>query len=186
MHWNSRRMTPSRRVHSCRLGIVGLGKIGKAIARRAHALGMEVHYTGPNEKPDTGYRFAPSAQELAARGDILVLSCPGDARTRHLADAGVLATLGSDGLLINVSRGSVVNGNDLNSALGEGVISGAGLDVFESEPDIDPRLLQFENVVLQPHYAAVTCCGCSRVADPRSGQSPRHKSELVSVVWVMA
>jgi hydroxypyruvate reductase len=154
--WKSERMTPSRRVYSRRLGIVGLGMIGRAIARRASAIGMPVMYSGPNEKADSGYAYAASVVELARQVDILVLSCPGGPETRHLVDAEVLSALGKDGLLVNVSRGSVVKEDDLIGALEGGTIAGAGLDVFENEPDIDPRLMQHEHVVLQPHYAAVT------------------------------
>lgn len=154
--WNAERMTPSRRVFSRRLGIVGLGRIGQAIARRASAIGMDVLYTGPREKPESGYGYRASVKALATDADILVLSCPAGPGTRHLVNEDVLAALGPDGLLINVSRGSVVDEEALIAALSNGIIAGAALDVFAGEPDIDERFFELENVVLQPHYAAVT------------------------------
>jgi lactate dehydrogenase-like 2-hydroxyacid dehydrogenase len=154
--WTAGRMTPSRRLYDKRLGIVGLGRIGAAIARRAAAIGMDVSYTGPREKPRVSYRYLPDAGALADLVDVLVLSCPGGDVTRHLIDTAVLARLGADGLLINVSRGSVVDETALIAALKSGAIAAAGLDVFAHEPDIDPAFLDLENVVLQPHYAAVT------------------------------
>ncbi|WEX08704.1 2-hydroxyacid dehydrogenase [Chelativorans sp. AA-79] len=154
--WGAERMTPSRRVHSRTMGIVGLGKIGAAIARRATGIGMKVRYSGPRPKPEVPYPYDPAAEGLARTVDFLVLSCPGGKATHHLVNAAVLRALGPDGILINVSRGSVVDEKALIEALARGAIAGAGLDVFESEPDIDPAFFAFDNVVLQPHYAAVT------------------------------
>lgn len=153
--WRKGRMTPARRVFSRHIGIVGLGKIGGTIARRAAALGMEVSYTGPNRK-DAPYSYVHDIAELARRVDILVLSCPASAATRGIVDGRVLQALGPEGYLINVSRGNVVQEDALICALDAGTIRAAGLDVFENEPDIDPRFFALENVVLQPHYAAVT------------------------------
>lgn len=154
--WRTERMTPSRRLYSRTVGIVGLGNIGSAIARRAAGIGMTVLYTGPREKPDVPYAYRRDVVTLAREADILVLSCPGGPATHHLVGAEVLEALGSEGILINVSRGSVVQQEPLLAALENGIIAGAGLDVFESEPDIDPRFFKLENAVLQPHYAAVT------------------------------
>lgn len=155
-HWRARRMTPSRRVCGKTLGIVGLGKIGTAIARRASGLGMTVCYTGPRPKPESGLAFFPDPAALAEIADILVLSCPGGPATTDLVDAEVLRRLGPEGILINVSRGSVVNEDALLQALASGGVAGAGLDVFASEPDIDECYFNLENIVLTPHYAAVT------------------------------
>jgi lactate dehydrogenase-like 2-hydroxyacid dehydrogenase len=154
--WARERMTPSRRLYDKTVGIVGLGKIGSAIARRATGIGMTVSYTGPREKPGSGYAFYPNISSMAERVDFLVLSCPGGQKTRHIVDAGVLVKLGPEGMLINVSRGSVVDEEALVAALEAGTIAAAGLDVYASEPGIDPRFFAFENVVLEPHYAAVT------------------------------
>lgn len=154
--WGPERMSPSRRVFDCTIGIVGLGNIGSTIARRARGIGMNVLYTGPRQKPEAGYPYVAGIAELAAQVDVLVLSCPGGESTRHIVNAEVLRRLGSDGVLINVSRGTVVNEDDLIAALDAGTIGGAGLDVFTAEPSFDRRLAGFGNVVLAPHYAAVT------------------------------
>lgn len=153
--WGKERMSPSRRLYSRRLGIVGLGRIGSAIARRAAAIGMDVSYTATGPK-DVPYAFAPTVKELASRVDVLVLSCSGGPSTYRIVNREVLAALGPDGILINVSRGSVVDEAALIDALAAGTIASAGLDVFETEPAIDARFLELANVVLQPHYAAVT------------------------------
>jgi lactate dehydrogenase-like 2-hydroxyacid dehydrogenase len=154
--WASERMTPSRRVHSMTAGIVGLGKIGAAFARRAAGIGMTVLYTGPREKVGVPYRYVADVAALAEAADVLVLTCPGGPATHHLVDAEVLRALGASGYLVNVSRGSVVDEAALIAALAEGRIAGAGLDVFENEPRPDARLRTFDSVVLAPHYAAVT------------------------------
>lgn len=153
--WRKGRMTPARRVFSRHIGILGLGRIGRTIAQRAAALGMEVSYTGPNPK-DVPYTYIEDIADLAGRVEVLVLSCPASAATLGIVDAGVLQALGPGGYLINVSRGNVVQQDALLLALESGTIRAAGLDVFENEPDIDPRFFALENVVLQPHYAAVT------------------------------
>lgn len=154
--WQSERMTPSRRVFTRTLGIVGLGKIGQAVARRASAIGMRVLYTGPREKLESGYAYCSSVVALARQADILVLCCPGGSHTQGLVDQEVLAALGPDGILVNVSRGSVVKEEDLIHALQQDTIAAAGLDVFSAEPQVDSRFFAMENTVLAPHYAAVT------------------------------
>jgi hydroxypyruvate reductase len=154
--WKKGKMTPSRRVFDKALGLVGLGKIGHAVARRAAGLGMRVAYTATRKKSDVPFAYLSTVSELAALSDVLVLACPGGEATRNLVNADVLGCLGSKGVLINVSRGSVVDERALIDALQKGVIAGAGLDVFASEPNLDERLLSFENVVVSPHYASIT------------------------------
>ena len=154
--WGAERMAPSRRVAGKRAGIVGLGRIGALIAQRLEALGLQIAYTGPREKPGTPWPYVTDIGDLASRSDMLILSCPGGDATRHIVNTEVLRRLGRDGVLINVSRGSVVDEAALLAALHDGAIGGAGLDVFAQEPGLDPRVLAFDNVVLQPHYAAVT------------------------------
>lgn len=154
--WGAERMTPSRRVSSRHMGIVGMGKIGKVVAQRAAALGVQVSYTARTAKSDLSYGFHPDVVSLAKAVDVLVLCCPGGKETEGLVDSSVLDALGPDGILINIARGSVVNEPQLLDALAEGKIGGAGLDVFASEPAFDQRFLAFENVVLLPHYASVT------------------------------
>lgn len=154
--WGPEKMPLSTRITGATLGIVGMGQIGRAIARRAHGLGMTVLYTTPQAKPDLPWEHVTDATALAARSDVLILACPGGAETAGMIDAAVLRALGARGFLINVARGEVVDEAALIDALELKSIAGAALDVFASEPDIDLRFFDLDNVVLQPHYAALT------------------------------
>jgi len=149
-------MPLARKVSGARLGIVGLGRIGQAIASRAEAFGMSIAYTGRSAKAELAYTFYPTAQALAAQVDFLIVITPGGAGTRHLINAEVLKALGPEGYLINVARGSVVDETALVDALQQGVIAGAALDVFEKEPHPVEALWSMENVVLTPHMASGT------------------------------
>jgi lactate dehydrogenase-like 2-hydroxyacid dehydrogenase len=149
-------MALGRKVSGARLGIVGLGRIGKAIAKRAQAFGMSIAYTARSEKPDSGFQFFPTATALAANVDFLVAITPGGAGTQHLINAEVLKALGPRGFLINVARGSVVDEAALIIALQNGTIAGAGLDVFANEPNVPEALWAMRNVVLTPHMASAT------------------------------
>lgn len=146
----------TRKVSGARLGIVGLGRIGSAIAKRASALGMSIAYTTRTPRPESGFTYYPSAAALAAEVDFLMVITPGGAGTRKLINAEVLRALGPKGYLINVARGSVVDEAALVQALREGVIAGAGLDVFENEPHVPAELMAMDNVVLTPHMASGT------------------------------
>jgi len=139
-----------------KLGIVGMGSIGQAIAARALPLGLEISYFGPNEKTDVLYCFTSDLITLAEWADILVLSCPGGETTRDLIDTNVLNALGKTGTLINVARGSVVNQPALLKALSSNAIAGAGLDVYANEPHGSADFVDLENVVLYPHLASGT------------------------------
>ncbi|MEK7346347.1 MAG: 2-hydroxyacid dehydrogenase [Pseudomonadota bacterium] len=154
--WPSGPMALGRKVSGARLGIVGLGRIGKAIARRASGFGMSIAYTARTEKTDSGFQFFPSATALAAQVDFLVVITPGGAGTKHLINADVLKALGPRGFLINVARGSVVDEQALVDALQNGTIAGAGLDVFANEPQVPEVLRGLRNVVLTPHMASAT------------------------------
>lgn len=136
-----------------RVGILGMGRIGQAIARRCHyGFDMSVHYCSrlPKEAVmETSWH--PSAAELAAAVDVLVVAVPGGAETRHLVDADVLKALGPDGYLVNIARGDVVDEAALIAALGAGEIAGAGLDVYEYEPEVPEALIARSDVVLLPH-----------------------------------
>ena len=149
-------MPLARKVSGARLGIVGLGRIGQAIADRAAAFGMSIAYTARSAKPGLAYQFYASALALAAEVDFLVVITPGGAGTFHMINAEVLKALGSKGYLINVARGSVVDEAALVDALQKGVIAGAGLDVFEKEPHPLEALRKLDNVVLTPHMASAT------------------------------
>jgi len=150
------RPTPSRRLAGKTMGVVGLGRIGRRIADRAAAIGMKVLYHGRREQPGVPYEYVGDVGALAEKSDVLALSSPGGKETQHLVNAAVLEKLGAGGYLINVARGSVVDEAALLDALENKKIAGAGLDVFASEPNIDPRFLPLENVVLQPHNSSIT------------------------------
>lgn len=154
--WAKERMVVSKRVGGKTLGIVGLGKIGQVVASRATGIGMSVFYTGRQPKPGVPYGFVPTISELAEKADVLVMSCPGGAETNRIVNAKVLEALGPQGILINISRGSVVDEAALLDALENRKIWGAGLDVFASEPALDQRFIGLNNAVLAPHYASLT------------------------------
>jgi lactate dehydrogenase-like 2-hydroxyacid dehydrogenase len=145
----------SRKVSGARLGIIGLGRIGTAIARRAAGFDMQIAYTGRRPQA-VDYAYYATAVELAAAVDFLVVAVGGGASTCHLVDAQVLDALGPDGYLINVGRGSVVDEAAVAQALAQGRLAGAALDVYENEPRPDPGLLALENVLLTPHMASAT------------------------------
>tara|TARA_R110001583_G_scaffold6499_9_gene32926 strand:- start:20271 stop:21212 length:942 start_codon:yes stop_codon:yes gene_type:complete len=139
-----------------KLGIVGLGRIGQAIANRAQAMDLEIGYFGRHEKPESGYHYKSTLIELAKWSDILVLSCPGGKATAGIIDKEVLLALGPQGTLINVARGSVVNETDLIAALSSKTIDSAGLDVFAKEPCHGDTFSGLNNVVLSPHHSSGT------------------------------
>ncbi len=136
-----------------RLGVLGLGEIGRRVARRAAGFDMPVAYHARSERPDAGLPYLPSVLALAEWADVLVIAVPGGAATRHMVDAAVLAALGPRGFVVNVGRGSVVDTQALVAALRDGVIAGAGLDVVEGEPVVPEALRALRNVVFSPHIA---------------------------------
>ncbi|MBI1776164.1 MAG: 2-hydroxyacid dehydrogenase [Proteobacteria bacterium] len=139
------------------VGIVGLGRIGKAIAKRCAAFNLTVVYHGRQAQNDVPYRHYPDLVAMSREVDFLILSCPGGAATRHIVNAAVLAALGPKGILVNVSRGSVVDEAALAPALVSGRLGGAALDVFHKEPCRPFALSELtENVVLSPHQASAT------------------------------
>ena len=155
--WASNGPMPlARKMSGARLGLVGMGRIGQAIAHRAAAFGMSIAYTARSRNPALPHPYFASAVALAAEVDFLVVITPGGAGTRKLIDAEVLAALGSEGILVNVARGSVVDEAALIDALERGVIAGAGLDVFENEPNVPERLRALPHVVLAPHIGSAT------------------------------
>jgi len=154
--WADGPLPLARKVSGARLGLVGMGRIGQAIAHRAQAFGMGIAYTARTERAGLPYAYLPSAQALAAQSDFLVVITPGGASTRKMIDAAVLKALGPQGVLVNVARGSVVDEAALIEALESGTIGGAGLDVFEDEPRVPERLRALDNVVLTPHVGSAT------------------------------
>lgn len=153
--WKQGPFPLTTKVSGARLGIVGLGRIGEAIARRAAAFDMQIAYHNRSPK-DVPYTYVGDIRSLAAAVDFLVMITPGGAGTRALVNAEVLDALGPKGFLINVARGSVVDEAALITALKEGRIAGAGLDVFAHEPNIPEALTALDNVVLTPHMASGT------------------------------
>ena len=175
--WLKAPMPLARKMSGARIGIVGMGRIGQAIARRAEAFGMTVSYTTRNPKDDLPFRYLPNAKALAAESDFLVLITPGGAATKHLINAEVLAALGKgkgEGILVNVARGSVVDEAALIDALERGVIAGAGLDVFEDEPRVPERLRALPHVVLVPHIGSATGQTRQAMADLAFGNLKAH------------
>jgi len=156
--WDTETFPLTRKPSGKRCGIVGLGSIGLEIAKRAVAFDMSIAYYNRHPRRDvpSHYHYYDNLIALAENSDFLVVVVPGGAHTRHLINHAVLDALGSDGYLINVSRGTVVDENALISALQERRIAGAGLDVFEHEPSVPMALRAMEHVVLLPHVASGT------------------------------
>ena len=154
--WQRGKMHPAFRASGKRCGVVGMGQIGQAIARRLEGFAMSIAYTGPHPKPTLPYRYVPDLLELAGQSDFLILALPGGEETRHCVDRRVLEALGPQGVLINVARGTVVDEQALVDLLVSGRLGGAGLDVFEEEPRVPAELLELDNVVVTPHCACYT------------------------------
>jgi glyoxylate reductase len=138
------------------LGIVGLGRIGQAVARRARAFGMAVHYHNRRPVPGEEALYWPDLDTMLAEVDVVSLNAPYGPETRHLIDRRRLGLMRSDAWLINAARGGLVDEDALIEALAAGRIGGAGLDVYPNEPEVDPRLLELPNVVLLPHLGSAT------------------------------
>ena len=147
-------LTPSLRGRT--VGILGLGRIGKAIATRASAFGLDVVYHGRNPQDDVPYRYYPSLIDMAKASDVLIVVAPGGPATRHIINAEALEALGPNGVLINIARGSLVDEKALIEALRTGKILAAGLDVFETEPNVPEELIALDNVVLLPHVGSAS------------------------------
>jgi lactate dehydrogenase-like 2-hydroxyacid dehydrogenase len=163
--WPKGPMPLARKVSGARMGIVGMGRIGQAIAQRALAFNMSVAYTARSAKANIPHAYYPSATALAAESDYLVVITPGGEGTRKLINAAVLKALGTKGILVNVARGSVVDEAALIEALQNGVIGGAGLDVFEAEPNVPEALRAMPHVVLAPHIGSATSQTRQAMAD---------------------
>jgi lactate dehydrogenase-like 2-hydroxyacid dehydrogenase len=138
-----------------RVGIAGLGRIGKDIARRLEPFGVSLAYHGRTDQ-QLAWRFEADLAALARDVDILIVAAPGGRETARMIDARVLDALGPQGVLVNVARGSLVDQDALIAALEQGRIGGAALDVFDNEPDIDARFFRLENVLLMPHIGSAT------------------------------
>jgi lactate dehydrogenase-like 2-hydroxyacid dehydrogenase len=172
--WPSGPMPLARKVTGARLGIVGLGRIGSAIARRAAGFDMSIAYTSRNKVADSPYTYYPTPAALAAEVDFLMVITPGGAGTKGLINTEVLKALGPKGYLINVARGSVVDETALIAALQNNVIAGAALDVFENEPHVPAALCAMSHVVLAPHVASATWQTRRAMADLAFGNLQAH------------
>jgi len=144
------------KVSSKRLGILGLGRIGEAIARRAAGFDMQVRYHSRSPRPQAPYGYEASLVDLAAWSDFLVVACVGGAATRHLVNAPVIRALGPQGILVNIARGSVVDQAAALAALRSGELGGAGLDVLEQEPTPAVEFAGLDQVSLMPHVGSAT------------------------------
>lgn len=146
----------THKVSGARVGIIGMGRIGQAIARRCEGFAMQIAYTDRQAISGLSYTWVGDISTLASQSDFLMVCTPGSAENQALIDAQVLNALGEKGILINISRGSVVDEVALVQALEQGIIAGAGLDVFSHEPNVPEGLLQRNNVVVTPHMASAT------------------------------
>lgn len=154
--WPKGQFPLATRVSGKRLGIIGMGRIGRVIAHRSAGFDMEVRYHSRNRSDDAPYAYEPSLEALARWADYLVIATAGGPSTHHLVSAAVLDALGPQGFLINIARGTVVDEDALVDALVHQRIAGAGLDVFEDEPNVPAALFGLDNVVLLPHIASAT------------------------------
>lgn len=153
--WAKGPLPLNHRISGAKVGIVGLGRIGQAIADRLAPMRAQIAYFGRHEKP-VSYAFQPDLTALARDCDILIVAASGGPDTAQMIDADVLHALGPEGCLINIARGSVVDEAAMLDALETGILGMAGLDVFDNEPSIDPRFAALSNVVLHPHHASGT------------------------------
>lgn len=154
--WPLRGYPLVRKLGGRKVGILGMGRIGRAIAKRAAAFDMVVGYHNRRRVEDEAQIYFSSLPDLAGWSDVLVVACPGGAATHHLVDRAVLRALGPKGIIVNISRGTVIDEQAMIEALEEGTIAGAGLDVFEHEPEVPGRLMRLDNVVLMPHRGGGT------------------------------
>lgn len=154
--WEKEGNTPlTHSVQGRTVGIVGLGRIGQAIADRLAVFDATVVYHARSEK-DVPYRYYGDLTEMAKECDVMIVITPGGPETKHLVNSDVIAALGPEGILVNVARGTVVDESALVQALKDGKLGGAGLDVFEAEPKVPEALFAMDNVVLQPHVGSAT------------------------------
>jgi lactate dehydrogenase-like 2-hydroxyacid dehydrogenase len=154
--WLAGAMPLQTKVSGKRLGIVGMGRIGRTIAKRLSGFDMQMAYHTRRRQPDVPFRHYEKMVDLAKDSDFLVLIVPGGKDTFHMVNEDVLRALGPKGILVNVARGSVVDEKALVKCLQEGALGGAGLDVFEDEPRMPEALWKMDNVVLTPHVASAT------------------------------
>lgn len=154
--WPKERFALTDKLGGKIMGIVGLGRIGQAIARRAEPFGVEIRYFGPRRKADVPYRYYSDLVTMAKEVDILMIACPGGKATEGIVSVAVIEALGPKGYLVNIARGSIVDEPALVKALVEGKLAGAGLDVFADEPKVPEALWALDSVALAPHVGSAT------------------------------
>lgn len=155
--WERQESIPlARKVTGKKLGILGMGRIGRAIGKRAEGFGMQIAYTDLRAFDDLPYRHVPTLLELAKESDILIVAASGGAQSRGIVNRAVMDALGREGILVNIARGTLVDESALVAALKAGTLGGAGLDVFLDEPNVPKELLTMGHLVLQPHRASAT------------------------------
>lgn len=154
--WAKAAFPLGRSVTGLRIGLLGLGHIGSAIARRAEAMGMHPRYCTRRPVAGCAYPYHGDARALAADSDVFVIACPGGPANRGLVDRSVITALGPDATLVNIARGEIVDDPALIEALASGQLGSAGLDVFADEPNVPLALRQLDNVVLAPHLGSAT------------------------------
>ena len=160
-----RTMALSGSVTGQRIGILGLGRIGRAVARRLEPVASEIIYHNRRAVADVPYRYVEDRLAFAQESDAMIVATSGGPEAQRLVDAAMLDALGPQGVLVNISRGSVIDEDALVAALSEGRIGGAGLDVFVNEPEVPEALLTMDNVVLQPHQGSATVSTRKAMAD---------------------
>ncbi len=172
--WRADSKTISRSLAGRRLGVVGLGDIGVAVARRCAPFGLEVAWWGPREKPQAPWPRLPDLIALARWSDILVVACRASEDTRRLIERSVIEAVGPHGLIVNVSRGSVIDEDELIRALQDGRLGQAALDVFETEPTPATRWEETPNTFLTPHHAGATDAAIGRMIASTVESLRRH------------
>jgi hydroxypyruvate reductase len=154
--WLKGAMPLAETVQGKRMGVIGMGRIGQAIAKRALALNMKISYQGPNKKAALPYDYFKEPVELAKNCDVIMVACPGGDATKNLVSRAVIEALGPKGYIVNIARGSIIDEPALLEALQGNKIAGAGLDVFVDEPRVPEAFFALDNVVLQPHVGSAT------------------------------
>lgn len=146
----------AHKVGGKQVGIVGLGSIGSEVAKRLEAFGCSILYNSRKKKEDVSYPYYSNVTDLAVNSNVLILCCALTEETYHLVNKGVLSALGKEGIVINIGRGALIDEKELVQSLVKGEIGGAGLDVFENEPDVPEELFGLDNIVMNPHCAVLT------------------------------
>ena len=153
--WNNKPFDLTTSLNNKTVGIVGMGEIGKAFSKRVKSLSMKIVYYGPNNK-NLNFKYFKNLKDMASLIDVMVITCIGGSETRHLINNSILKLMKPSSIIVNVSRGSVINEVHLLDALNKNFISGAALDVFRMEPKINSKFLKLNNVLLSPHNGSAT------------------------------